>query len=59
MKFHHKIIAAALGFSLIVAGARVLAGGPDVMDDLTDPGFWVALGENLVGAQVHGWCRCS
>lgn len=57
MKFHHKIILAALAFSLLVAGATALPGGAE--SDLVDPGFWSAMGAGLLGVQESGWCACS
>jgi len=71
MRFHYKIILAALCFTLLVAGARALTGGGDtgpgmaqglargLTDDLGDPGFWMALGQGLIGAGADGWCKCS
>lgn len=59
MRFHHKIILAALGLSLIVASARALPGGEERARDLTDPGFWSAMGQGLIGVEEGGWCSCS
>ena len=56
MRFHHKIIAAALASSLIIAGAAALASPDEV--PVADPGWWVALGEKLVGQSENGWCTC-
>lgn len=57
MKFHHKIILAALSFTLIVAGAKAYTGAEG--SDLVDPGFWAAMGEELIGVEESGWCKCS
>jgi len=61
MRFHNKIMLAALCFTLLVAGTRAFPGAEGAADltYLADPGFWLALGENLVGAQENGWCSCS
>lgn len=59
MQFYHKIILTALFFTALVAGAQALPGAERAVTDLADPGFWMALGEGLVGAQESGWCTCS
>lgn len=58
MKFHHKIILLALSFSMLVAGAQALPGA-DGAQDLADPGYWVALGEGLIGIGENGWSTGS
>ena len=57
MRFHYKIVLAALAVSLVAAGAGAIA-GPGAAD-IADPGFWLAIGEGLVGVQENGWCKCS
>lgn len=56
MRFYHKIILSALALSLVTAGASALAGEADA--PVADPGWWVALGQGLVGAGENGWCSC-
>ena len=56
MKFYHKIILAALSFSVLVAGAQALPGA-DGAQDLVDPGYWVALGEGMMGLGENGWTK--
>ena len=58
MKFHRKIVLTALCFTLLVAGARALPGAEGAAD-LTDPGYWIALGHGLMGAGENRWCACS
>ena len=58
MKFYHKIILAALSFSMLVAGAQALPGA-DGAKALAEPGFWAAMGEGLIGLGENGWSKGS
>lgn len=56
MRFYQKISLAALVLSLGFAGYSVFAGVEEAA--VADPGWWVAVGEAMVGVQENGWCNC-
>ena len=57
MRFYHKIILLALSVAALTAGASALPGTES--SDLIDPGYWFALGQQMVGMSENGWCSCS
>lgn len=57
MAFYHKIILAALAVTAVAAGAGFITAEP-AAPVVADPGWWLALGEGLIGADENGWCRC-
>ncbi len=56
MRFYQKISLAALVLSLGFAGYSVLAAGGEPA--VTDPGWWMSVGEAMVGRADNGWCSC-
>ena len=61
MRFHHAVMMLALVLSLLTLGAAALDGQGKVPGtaDLADPGYWLSIGQGLVGLQENGWCKCS
>lgn len=57
MRFYHKIILLALCVTFLAAGISALPGV--VSADLADPGYWKAMGQEIVGISENGWCKCS
>ncbi len=57
MRFYHKIMLVAVTVAVLSAGASALPGAENA--DLADPGYWMALGQEIVGASENGWCSCS
>ncbi|MDQ2095428.1 hypothetical protein [Rhodalgimonas zhirmunskyi] len=57
MRFYFKISLVALVLSLGVTGYSVFAGTNTA--PVTDPGWWLSVGEGLVGQAENGWCSCS
>ncbi|WP_372609504.1 hypothetical protein [Aquicoccus sp.] len=57
MAFHRKIIFAALAITAFGAGAGIIT-AEESAPVLTDPGWWLAQGEALIGVDRNGWCRC-
>ena len=43
---------------MLVAGAQALPGADGTVD-LVDPGYWVALGGDLIGFGENGWSTGS
>ena len=56
MRFHHKIILLALVVTAVMTGVTRLSADSPAM---TDPGWWLALGEGLIGVAENGWCNCG
>lgn len=60
MRFHYRIMAVALLIAGLAAGVAALQQGEGAgLGDLADPGYWMALGGELLGAKSGGWCACS
>lgn len=57
MRFHHKIILVALTVAVLTAGASALPGAETV--DIVNPGYWLAVGQQVIGVSENGWCSCS
>lgn len=57
MRFYHKIILLALCLTFLAAGIGRLS--LDESADLADPGYWLAVGQEIVGMSENGWCKCS
>ncbi|WP_161594536.1 hypothetical protein [Marimonas lutisalis] len=56
MRFHHKIILLALVVAALATGVSGVAADTA---RVADPGWWLALGEGLIGASENGWCSCG
>ncbi len=58
MAFYQKIILAALAVTVVGAGAGLITAQEAATPVVADPGWWLALGEELIGTSENGWCRC-
>ena len=57
MRFYHKIMLIAVAVAVLSAGVAAL---PEAQSgDLADPGYWLAVGQEMIGAVENGWCSCS
>ncbi|MCF3593607.1 hypothetical protein LZG00_06305 [Rhodobacteraceae bacterium LMO-12] len=57
MRFHQWIMLVALAVAVLTAGASALPGSEST--DITDPGYWLAVGQEVIGVSENGWCSCS
>ncbi|PIE13041.1 MAG: hypothetical protein CSA70_07190 [Rhodobacterales bacterium] len=70
LKFHVKIMLAALLLAAIGAGAHAVTSPRNAGEvagtlservadaPLADMGWWMAMGQGLIGAGENGWCSC-